>query len=136
MHTQCQLSVLNKFVTLNNVHCRSFLHNCQYSPKTNLTMLFVTESSLVSVLCVLTFTSRSLAASCYWRDGTPATLNRQNYTACDNTTTSMCCLLSGGDACTTLGLCISASGSLFRSACTDPTWKSSQCISMCPGIPC
>lgn len=67
---------------------------------------------------------------CYYPDGSIPT--DYIYVACTNNAVSSCCIPSEGDICQDSGLCYyPPSGSLFRGACTDKTWDSSDCPQVC-----
>lgn len=88
------------------------------------------SSILVSLVVALLQSLAVSATTCYWRDGN-ATL--EGYTPCNSSGASACCLVGGGETCTSLGICNSTIG-LQVEACTDPTWKSPACSPLCPGI--
>lgn len=100
-------------------------------------------------------------ASCYWPNGECHTLSQSDYTnkhsgtdrnsgglpanlydACNpSASASMCCALDStsdflngdsGTICRNDGLCINAKGKkITRTACTDQTWQSPECIKLC-----
>ena len=86
-------------------------------------------------------------SNCYLPDGTQLPFSRA-YEPCVKTTgvVSMCCVLNstaltagGGslsqiDTCLPNGLCQTYLQDVYaRDACTDPTWKSPNCLTACSG---
>jgi hypothetical protein len=64
---------------------------------------------------------------CYYPDGT----NADAGTSPCNTTAAVSACCDPRDSCTVSGLCLGASGWIYRSSCTDQTWTSSACPSQC-----
>jgi hypothetical protein len=88
-----------------------FLAKSNHSPKLTSTIFIITMSS----------------KTCYWPGGN-ATNNR--YTACNQlAATSACC--ENGDLCTGSSLCYDKRGLIVRGACTDKSWKASECPHYC-----
>ncbi|KAH8653050.1 hypothetical protein BGZ60DRAFT_419455 [Tricladium varicosporioides] len=74
--------------------------------------------------------STSAHIQCFYPDGSEA--NDSVYVPCTGETYSSCCIPLQGDVCQSNGLCYWPSGSyLFRGACTDQTWTSSNCPKVC-----
>ncbi|KAL3478273.1 hypothetical protein BJX99DRAFT_107366 [Aspergillus californicus] len=67
---------------------------------------------------------------CFLMDGQLAS---DSHKPCNTSTTghSACCA-TATDICLESGLCLSSSGLIFESACTDRTWESDACPSLCP----
>jgi hypothetical protein len=84
---------------------------------------------LAIFLC--TFVQSGLPATipCYFPDGT---VFDGGISCLTNGTNSMCC--ASGDVCTTSGWCLGSSGYLYRGGCTDRSWISNACMSICKGI--
>ncbi len=80
------------------------------------------------------FHFKKTSATCYYPNGT--TVPVDSYQPCNpNDTDSMCCRLNGGDPdkCRSDGLCLSSFDSnIWRESCTDHSWKSPNCIKLCP----
>ena len=64
---------------------------------------------------------------CYYPDGT----NADAGTSPCNTTAAVSACCDPRDSCTISGLCLGASGWIYRSSCTDRTWTSLACPSQC-----
>jgi hypothetical protein len=64
---------------------------------------------------------------CYYPDGT----NADAGTSPCNTTAAVSACCDPRDSCTISGLCLGASGWIYRSSCTDQTWTSPACPSQC-----
>lgn len=64
---------------------------------------------------------------CYMPDGS----NADQGTAPCNSTAAVSACCDPRDSCTTSGLCLGASGWIYRSACTDQTWNSPVCAQQC-----
>ena len=68
-------------------------------------------------------------SKCYYPNGKTA----PNYQPCNSTddgSTSVCCELSTS-VCTTKGLCLGSDSYIYRGGCTDQSWKSESCPSVC-----
>jgi hypothetical protein len=81
--------------------------------------------------------SASGDTQCYYPDGSKAVNYR--YVPCTNDTFSACCNPNEYDICQPNGLCWWPGGSsLYRGACTDPTWQSPNCPKACRDgqLPC
>ena len=68
-------------------------------------------------------------STCYYPNGDIA----PNYKPCSSTedgSISVCCELSTS-VCTTKGLCFGSDGYMYRGGCTDQSWKSESCPSVC-----
>jgi len=64
---------------------------------------------------------------CYMPDGT---IDDKGTVPCNTTApVSACC--DPRDSCSLSGLCLGASGWIYRSACTDKTWSSPACAAQC-----
>lgn len=79
----------------------------------------------------------SLAAQpkCYFPNGSEIqSSNTTTYEACNGIAgaTSQCCATSEG--CSANGLCVSSEGQYSRGGCTDPTFQSPFCLSICTSI--
>ncbi|KAH6664824.1 hypothetical protein B0J14DRAFT_237526 [Halenospora varia] len=91
-------------------------------------MLVHREKCLRNLLLLASSTSAYL--QCFYPDGSEA--SDSIYVPCTAETYSSCCIPSEGDVCQPSGLCYWPSGSyLFRGACTDQTWTSSNCPKVC-----
>ena len=79
---------------------------------------------------------QTCSAKCYYPDGTQAA----DFPCDPDAENSMCC----GDgrpvkdfvgfACLSNKMCQSSSGRIIRGSCTDPTWKSPECVGYCLGV--
>lgn len=78
----------------------------------------------------------SLAAQpkCYFPNGSEIQNSNTTYEACNGIAgaTSQCCATSEG--CSANGLCVSTEGQYSRGGCTDPTFRSPFCLSICTSI--
>lgn len=74
------------------------------------------------------FLLQNVSATCYWPDGNATSTD---YAPCNYGTTSMCCDTANNDICTPEGLCLYHKTSYTRDACTDSTWASPNCVSVC-----
>lgn len=91
-------------------------------------MALTNRAFLVIILSRLIHLGVTATLLCYWPDGTVT----DGVLPClTNGTTSMCCAV--GDACTTSGWCLGSSGYIYRGGCTDQSWPSSSCLSICKG---
>ncbi|KAL4942743.1 hypothetical protein BDV06DRAFT_191562 [Aspergillus oleicola] len=83
-----------------------------------------------SLILVLLHGQPSHARDCYLMDGQSASTSHE---PCDTSTNghSACCAI-GPDTCLESGLCQTSSGLIFETGCTDPTWESDACPSLCP----
>jgi hypothetical protein len=84
---------------------------------------------LTIFLCTFVQPGLPSAILCYFPDGT---IFYGGMACLTNGTNSMCC--ASGDACTTSGWCLGSSGYLYRGGCTDRSWTSNACMSICKGI--
>ncbi|KAF4163735.1 hypothetical protein CNMCM6936_000447 [Aspergillus lentulus] len=104
-------------------------------------MLFSSSSASFAVVLLLTqWTHSTIAAQCYYSDGSktdgsfqPCFPDQDNSPCCaNNKPKSM-----ANDICLTSGLCLAQmqgyAGLIYQNACTDPTGKSSQCQKICSG---
>lgn len=87
--------------------------------------------TVISVFCHLAWLIRSSSVdpTCYFPDGGIAL----TYQPCNSTVdrdASVCCELSTS-VCGTKGLCYGSNGYIYRGGCTDPSWKSSLCPTIC-----
>ncbi|OCK84607.1 hypothetical protein K432DRAFT_378443 [Lepidopterella palustris CBS 459.81] len=81
------------------------------------------------VLLSITFLPKA-RASCYYPDGSFPT--DYAFSPCTGDQYTTCCIPSEGDKCLSNGLCSwTAGGEIFRGACTDKTWNSTNCLNHC-----
>ncbi|KAF2159686.1 hypothetical protein M409DRAFT_60612 [Zasmidium cellare ATCC 36951] len=92
---------------------------------------------LVAILTVSNTASPQDSRACYFRDGGPA----QDYVQCpgaNGTKTAACCYSAGWphiDPCFSNGFCFSTEvGVVYRGACTDQDWGSTQCVQNCQNV--
>jgi len=98
------------------------------------TMINTTFSSFLLILVASKI--RLSQAQCYYPNGT---LNPSSeYSLCNTGTTQMCCAQNrqNPDSCSKSGICFGGtnddgSRALWRESCTDPTWKSPNCLKLC-----
>ena len=84
----------------------------------------------ITLLCV--FVSFGGAWNCWYPDGVTFDNVGQapcNATLANTTQGSACC--NPRDACTTSGMCLGESGFTYRGTCTDRTFASDNCPSLC-----
>ena len=92
------------------------------------------RAPLQSWLAPVLFACSALATNCYRPNGD--LVQDLNYAPCHKSATasgSMCCNLNRAlfpDTCTSEGLCRNGDD-VFRDSCTDPTWKSPECVQLC-----
>jgi hypothetical protein len=96
---------------------------------------FSKSSALAIAILVNSAQAQFKPMNCFWPDGTRTTPDNY-YLPCDknsNDTFSTCC--AAKDMCTTNGLCKSFDGAdnnkYWRNGCTDPTWRSPNCVNHC-----
>jgi hypothetical protein len=99
-----------------------------------LSSLFSASSSKMARARIVALVASALLAlvaagtqHCYYPDGT----NADAGTSPCNTTAAVSACCDPRDSCTISGLCLGASGWIYRSSCTDQTWTSSACPSQC-----
>jgi hypothetical protein len=86
----------------------------------------------VTVLILASITTASQNASCYFPDGSEATYGDIDYVPCKDMSAggfTYCC--ASTDVCTVGGYCLGSAGVFYRGGCTDQTWTSSLCPSLC-----
>lgn len=72
-------------------------------------------------------TAAQAAGTCFYPDGITTA---PNHTPCNSTVSeSACC--DPLDVCTTSGVCLGRTGFNYRGSCTDSTWQSGLCPSIC-----
>ncbi|KAL8775733.1 MAG: hypothetical protein Q9194_003682 [Teloschistes cf. exilis] len=76
-----------------------------------------------------------VAATCYFPNGTDRNigLSAELYHPCNGgDRNSMCCRTRDDDWCRSDGLCLNFQhGEVWRESCTDPTWRSPECVKLC-----
>ena len=87
--------------------------------------------TLMSILCHWSWLMRASSAdpTCYFPNEKVAS----TYQPCNSTDddhASVCCELSTS-VCSTKGLCYGSNGYLYRGGCTDRSWKSALCPTVC-----
>lgn len=107
-------------------------------------MNLIRRSKLILSIILLqaTIHSRALAATCYYREN--STVAEPSFQPCNpSQEESACCALNKtdqapNDICLSNGLCYSEdsynSGMFFQSACTDKTWGSALCPTVCKNV--
>ncbi|RHZ58997.1 hypothetical protein CDV55_103683 [Aspergillus turcosus] len=104
-------------------------------------MLFSSSSASLAVVLLLTqWIHSTIAAQCYYSDGTATD---SSFQPCfPDQANSPCCANNkpknmANDICLTSGLCLvqmqGLAGLIYQNGCTDQTWKSSQCQAICSG---
>ncbi|KAL4964316.1 uncharacterized protein BDV14DRAFT_201088 [Aspergillus stella-maris] len=89
-------------------------------------------SNLLTFALTILHTNPSLARDCYLMDGQLANTSHSPCTTSEDPTSHSPCCAKGTDTCLTSGLCQSSNGLIFETGCTDPTWESVACPSLCP----
>ena len=93
------------------------------------TMLAISVLRAIPIFLLLTILCQG--QECYFPDGSQAMWDGNPYVLCNTTTgqASACC--GPHDVCTTTGLCFGHAGLLFRGGCTDKSFFSAECPSLC-----
>ena len=96
-----------------------------------LSSLWFIFGTLMSILCHWAWLMRASSAdpTCYFPNGKVA----RTYQPCNSTDddhASVCCELSSS-VCSTKNLCYGSNGYVYRGGCTDPSWKSALCPTLC-----
>jgi len=92
-----------------------------FSTTSRVDLSFFNSIALLSLLL-----TPLVRATCYQPNGNIDT----SVVPCNTTINSSACC-APTDSCTTSGLCLGASGYVYRSACTDLTWSSKNCPAIC-----
>lgn len=102
-----------------------------------------TSASIAVVLLLTQWTGSTIAAQCYFSDGSKAD---SSFQPCfPDQYNSPCCANNkpkgmANDLCLTSGLCLAQmqgfAGMIYQNGCTDQTGKSSQCQAICSGCKC
>lgn len=90
-------------------------------------LLGIIRQMMISIIILCMFTAKVIVSQdCYAPDGSTIT----SFSICDSANgASLCC--ATGDTCLTKGLCQNPFGNLYRGACTDRSYESALCPSIC-----
>jgi hypothetical protein len=86
----------------------------------------------LTVAFLVSITTASQNDTCYFPDESEAAYNGVNYVPCKEPSPggfTYCCGRS--DMCTLAGYCIGSAGVFYRGGCTDRTWTSPLCPTLC-----
>lgn len=114
------------------------LRRLSTSPSISLDIVMIAFKFLHRSLMVFVyFFSWTVHTKCYLPDGTDSNVlyhSTANQPCNSGNEFGMCCAINrvNPDVCRSDGLCQSRDdGNVWRDGCTDPSWKSSNCIKLC-----
>jgi hypothetical protein len=139
LHNKAQPSLLFSSFPLSPFLPFSFSNNCH-----DVVPFAMARYILIHLLFFATVNADALLAPCYLPNGSTVPLSSA-YQPCISTQNvhSMCCVLnvtalqalgegpSNADVCLENGMCQTPNGGFARDLCTDPTWKSPNCLNIC-----
>ncbi|KAL2824288.1 hypothetical protein BDW59DRAFT_162626 [Aspergillus cavernicola] len=92
----------------------------------------MSPSSMHRTLLLTLLIGVSLARDCYFMNGGRTPTTHQPCKADLASDDHSSCCSAANDICLDSGLCLANNGLIYETACTDPTWESNACPSICP----